>query len=63
MFSKVIILQKKSKIVRFSLEPSALQQVAECPSCGARVHHQQLGKHLISHFHYHRFSVLVLHIQ
>ena len=31
-----------------------LNEAECCPSCGARVHTHQLGKHLVSHFHYHR---------
>ena len=31
-------------------------RMVECESCGARVQSHQFPKHLISHFHYHRYE-------
>ena len=31
-------------------------RMVECESCGARVQFHQFPKHLISHFHYHRYQ-------
>ena len=38
--------------VQFGVQ--AVRDVISCSSCGAKVQPHQLGKHLISHYHYHR---------
>ena len=46
--NKDVLLQN----VEFGVQ--AVRDVISCSSCGAKVQPHQLGKHLISHYHYHR---------
>jgi len=45
---------KSENVVLESVKDGVADGLIDCLSCGAKVQPHQLGKHLISHFHYHR---------